>query len=79
MENFIFAISCIYFFCELLISSSKLKAKYSANIQPHIHCYLNSNFYIETEIRYGYQSINKGNVSNTVYGLNGLRKSWYEH
>jgi hypothetical protein len=37
-----------------------------------IDYYLNSNFYIGTEIRYGYQSINLGNVSNTVYAPNGL-------
>ena len=34
--------------------------------------YLNSNFYIGTEIRYGYQSVNLGNVSNTVYSPSGF-------
>lgn len=37
-----------------------------------IDYYLSSSFYIGTEIRYGYQSINLGNVSNTVYSPNGL-------
>ncbi len=34
--------------------------------------YLNSSFYIGTEIRYGYQSINLGNISNTVYSPSGF-------
>lgn len=33
--------------------------------------YLNSNFYIGTEIRYGYQSINLGNVARTVFSPSG--------
>ncbi len=37
-----------------------------------IDYYLNSSFYIGTEIRYGYQSINLGNISNTVYSPSGF-------
>lgn len=36
-----------------------------------IDYYLSSNFYIGTEIRYGYQSTNLGNVSRTVTDPNG--------
>ncbi len=37
--------------------------------------YLNSNFYIGTEIRYGYQSKNLGNVSKTVFDPAGNASS----
>ena len=64
MKNFIFAISCI-FFANYSSAQASSKPNTPQTNNPKLPI-------IQILIRYGYQSINLGNVSNTVYAPNGL-------
>jgi hypothetical protein len=64
MKNFIFAISCIFFANYSSAQASSKPNTPQTNTQKLP--------IIQILIRYGYQSINLGNVSNTVYAPNGL-------